>query len=558
MRFASALLALTALLASPAALAQPDDERLPDLTPSVFEIQGELEIDLPQLERQPLSGFGPPPRTYVVPAERPPATQPYGPGFEGLPALALAPPPDPSADLPSGATLRAEAGLGIAAARYARLDAGGPAGRAFLFFSGAYDGVGSTVLFGDEVQALDAEVRFGRLDLRGGVRSTGAVRAGLEARYARDAYSLPGTTLGVGLFEPERTVGHAALAGTLNVDGVTPAALRLSVARTSFETDVDGDPLAAEPEFRADAEGHVEAFRRLVRLEGATGLSSFIEGSDEADLVDYEAGVVLQAHRPGGASFALGARVLGYQTSPANGNDVSTTVFAPVVRVEVPLGLSARLFASTEPSVAQRSFAAFFAENPYAAPSPLVPDVHTVDARGGVEVRAGLVGFRAYAGAVYSPTRLFFVREGARGLYRPDYAKSRVFEGGADVTVASDAGVEASAGIAFRDGALTEFDEAIPFFASTVGRAGLQVPFARGRGRLGLAAYGEGARPTTRAAEGRPLVPGWATLSVYGTYEIGGGLGVVVRGERLLGDAERWPGYPQEPYTVMVGARLLR
>src|SRR5690606_15266325 len=38
------------LLAPLAAAAQPD-ERLPDLTPSVFEIQGELEIDLPQLER---------------------------------------------------------------------------------------------------------------------------------------------------------------------------------------------------------------------------------------------------------------------------------------------------------------------------------------------------------------------------------------------------------------------------------------------------------------------------------------------------------------------------
>ncbi|MDX1419312.1 MAG: hypothetical protein R3181_05045, partial [Rubricoccaceae bacterium] len=123
------------LLAPLAAAAQPDDERLPDLTPSVFEIQGELEIDLPQLERQPLSGFGPPPRTYVVPAERPPATRPYGPPFDGLPALALAPPPDPRADLPAGQSLRAEAGAGLGGARYARLDAAGNAGGAVVFFS---------------------------------------------------------------------------------------------------------------------------------------------------------------------------------------------------------------------------------------------------------------------------------------------------------------------------------------------------------------------------------------------------------------------------------------
>src|SRR5690606_41605007 len=85
--------ALLLALAPLAATAQPDDERLPDLTPSVFEIQGELEIDLPQLERQPLSGFGPPPRTYVVPAQRPPATPPYSPPLVRPPTLPLAPPP---------------------------------------------------------------------------------------------------------------------------------------------------------------------------------------------------------------------------------------------------------------------------------------------------------------------------------------------------------------------------------------------------------------------------------------------------------------------------------
>ena len=138
MRTAFAAFVLVAALAPGAALAQPDDERLPDLTPSEFEIQGELEINLPQLERQPLSGFGPPPRTYVVPAEREPATRPYGPGFEGLPALALAPPPDPSADLPEGHRFRAEAGAGLEAARYARLDVGGRAGPALFFASGPY------------------------------------------------------------------------------------------------------------------------------------------------------------------------------------------------------------------------------------------------------------------------------------------------------------------------------------------------------------------------------------------------------------------------------------
>ena len=81
------------------------------------------------------------------------------------------------------------------------------------------------------------------------------------------------------------------------------------------------------------------------------------------------------------------------------------------------------------------------------------------------------------------------------------------------------------------------------------------MPFARNRGRFGLAAYAEGARPTDRS--GVINAPGWATLSAYGAYDLGG-FGVVLRGERLLGRAERWEGFPQEPYAVMLGVRLLR
>jgi len=537
-----------------AAAAQPDDERLPDLTPSVFEIQGELEIDLPQLERQPLSGFGPPPRSYVVPAERQPATRPYGPPFDGLPALALAAPPDPRADLPEGRTFRVEVGAGIEAARYARLDAAGRAGPAILFLSGAYDGVGPTVSFGDEPPDDDGEVRFDRFDVRGGARSTGAIRGGLEGRYARDAYSLPflGTE-----FEPERTVSHGAVTGTLDVEGETPAALRLGVARTSADDEgLAGGGGATPAGLRFDGAGHVEVLRRLVRLEGAFGTSSFSSAVGQDGLFDYEAGLVLQAHRPGGAAFALGVRLLGYEVSSDGGAGASTTVFAPVARVEVPVGLSARLFAFTEPGLTQRGFADLLTENPYTVLALLAPDVHTVDAQAGVEVRAGIVGFKAYGGATFSPTRQFFEQSG--GLYAPAYDNARVFSVGADVTVATASGVEATAGVAYRDGQLTDFDEAIPFFAATVGRLGLQVPFDRGRGRLGLAAYGEGSRPTTRSPEGRPLADGWATLTAYGAYELAGGVSVVLRGERLLGHAERWPGFPQVPFAVMAGLRFSR
>ncbi|MDX1420862.1 MAG: hypothetical protein R3181_12920, partial [Rubricoccaceae bacterium] len=414
---------------------------------------------------------------------------------------------------------------------------------------------GPSVAFGDEPPDADGEVRFDRVGLHAGVRSTGLVRGGLEGRYVRDTYSLPG--LGAFAVEPERTISHAAAEGTLDVDGTTPAALRASVGHTSVSDDVLGDDATTNPaETRLAGSGHVEVLQRLVRLEGAVGASSFSSAASQDDLLDYEAGLVLQAHRRSGAQFALGARVLGYRVTDLVGGTTTTTVIAPVARVEVPLGLAARLFALTDPGLGRRGYADVFAENPYLVAPLLAPDVNTVDAQAGLEVRSGILGLRAHAGATFSPTRLLFARDAA-GLYAAEYADARVLSLGGDVTVATASGVEATAGVAVRDGQLTEFDEAIPFFARTVGRAGLQVPFDGGRGRVGLAAYAEGSRPTTRSADG-PTADGWATLSAYGTYALSGGLSLVLRGERLLGQAERWPGFPQVPFAVMAGVRYAR
>ena len=80
---------LAVALLTPAALSQPEPQRLPDLTPRVFTIEGVVEAALPQIERQPLTGFGPPPRTYVVPADRRAHVGPYGPDLAGLRIPAL-------------------------------------------------------------------------------------------------------------------------------------------------------------------------------------------------------------------------------------------------------------------------------------------------------------------------------------------------------------------------------------------------------------------------------------------------------------------------------------
>ena len=195
---ASRLFLLAALAALPlAALAQ---DHLPNLTPTVFEITGELEINLPQLERQPLSGFGPPPRTYVVPAERQAATRPYGINYDGLPAFAPTTPADPDFALADGRILLAEGGLGTDVARYGRFDF---ANRA-LFVDVDYDGLGSTTdVVGNGTP--DPFVTFDRLDARGGVRTTGSLSASLTGVLNYNDFSLPG-----GIVVDQRTATRVA------------------------------------------------------------------------------------------------------------------------------------------------------------------------------------------------------------------------------------------------------------------------------------------------------------------------------------------------------------
>ena len=64
---------------------QTDTTRLPELAPREIEIRGEREIDLPALERQPLTGFASPPRVPTVPADHQPYVGSYQQTLDDLP-----------------------------------------------------------------------------------------------------------------------------------------------------------------------------------------------------------------------------------------------------------------------------------------------------------------------------------------------------------------------------------------------------------------------------------------------------------------------------------------
>ena len=523
--------ALLAAVLPAAALAQPTDpptdpDRLPSLTPRVFESRGTLAVSLPDIERQPLSGFGPAPRTFVVPEDRLPFSRPFRSDLDALPRIVLPPPPAPAEDTRVLRRVRLEGGAGAQWGRYGRANLSGVGAAGEFFVDAAYDGVEG----GDYVG-------FDRVEARAGGRSFALGSLSLEGSGRWDTYGPA--------FEPARErLGFGAEA---SVEGRGPIPYRAAVG---FEQGRFEDPAgAATTEGRVEGAGSAGLFRDRVRLDASGGLSG--SGGFGSDLRFGSAGGAVFLGREDGARLALGARVLAYDASAAAGAGNGTSV-GPIVDLSLPLGPTTRVFATNDPHLVARSLLELTDANPYVATGVVVaPDLAPVDARAGLELRPSAAIVRVYGLAVHTPTRLVF--EGGGAPFAEAYVSATHLGIGADVTVASPTGVSASAGVEVRGGEV-EGGSDIPYFAPLVGRAGLQVPF--GRGRLGLGAEGWSARPTDRS--GATDAPAFGRLTLDARYDVWGPLAAVLRGERLVGSAERWPGLGEPPFTVMLGLRLTR
>ena len=527
--------ALVALAVPAVAVAQPDDRsRLPSLTPAVFESRGTVSVALPTVERQPLSGFGPPPRTFVVPADRQSVAQPFDPDLDGLPALALAPPPEPAADVRDLRRVRAEAGGGAHVSRYGRFDLSGASASGEFFVDADYDGVSGS----------DERVRFDRVDLRAGGRSFAPGRVRIEGHALLDGYATPASPV-------NGRRQRRALGAEVGLEGLGRAPYALVVGFEQGQLSRADDREPETNEGRLDARARLGLFQDRVRLDAAAGTAG--DGGFGSDVTYGAVGGAVALGDPEGARLVVGARLMAFDGSATAGGGDGQAVGA-ILDGQLPLG-TGRAFLTNDPHVGVRSLGDLTETNPYVRADPIVfPDLVPVDAQVGIEFRPRAARVRAYAMAMHAPTYLVFEPSGG-GQFGEAYVEATAGGLGADVTVAAPLGVSASAGLEVRAGTV-EGGDRIPFYAPLVGRAGVQVPFLQGRGRVGLSALAESARPTTR--QGNDDAPAWGMVALDARYDLVGPFAAVLRGERLVGPAERWPGSPEPPFTVMLGLRFAR
>lgn len=578
------LLMLAGLGAAPARAQQgdtasaqtaPDDTAgtaLPDIAPREVEIRGELEISLPSLERQPLTGFNPAatPVPEIAP-ERRPYVAPYKQESADLPPSPLPRPEPPSAaglqaPPPIQGLVEASGGRYFDRAVYARTSA--PLSPTETFHGQLdYRGTSGHEPFEDDLNApfntLEADLRVETQRFR---FETGGALHGFA-----DAYDLYGA-VPVDPSEPPERAGRGA---GLDLWARTPddlpltARARLQGGTTRFETEqplLGTSPWLRERRFGFEA-GLDVPFETLTFLANLDYTRAGLRGDDAVDgrLSSFAGAFHVRLPYREDLTLTAGVTILSFTDDteqPAPG-EVRRSYLLPMLRAVWQPAPDAQVYAQQRPALETNPLAELFRRNPYLVSRPVVrPTMRTVDFEVGGELFRGPVHLAGRAGYQRMPQYLFFEQADAgatgfaRGFSAARYEAARILHVGAEASVDLPFAVQAALGLSLRDGALTQANTHIPYFAPVVGHASASYAFAERRGLLQLVGTYERARPVDRR-EDAPEVGAYVDVDLHASYALDPTLGLVARLENVIGGAlERWDRYPQAPFILAFGVRM--
>jgi hypothetical protein len=536
---------------------------LPEIAPREIEIRGELQLSFPALERQPLRGFASPPTIPSVPEGRTAYTDAYKQSLETLPESLPAPDavsqPVDTPKPPKRGLL--EMGGGRYVSRFVESRIALPlTTQQRLSFEVDYTGTnGYSPFAGADVETpaddltgrVQFESRHDALTLRADVH-------GSADQYT--LYGLPIVAQDTAASAPDRTALAGGAAAQLRTHGSVESSVRVSYDYSRYETELSLPPTSAQPEVTEgqlgfDGSAHVPIGNTGVHLDLSGTRSTF--GADAGTNTAYgvDGGLAVTIVERNGLSVRAGGRFVSFDYPSA-----SASFMLPQVRVEWTLSPAVSVYARNTPGLSAGSFAALYAQNPYAEslPSPR-PTLSTTDAAAGFRVSLGPIQARTTAGYRYAPSYRYFFSSSGIGTvddpFQVGYDSARLLRGGAELALQGITGVEASAGISVRNGTLVGDDDAIPYFSPVVADAMVSVSFADQRGLLQTTGTIESPRPVNRAETDE--VRTYVSFDVEGSFEVTSLLDVVLRLQNLGPQApKRWARYPQPPASVMGGFRI--
>jgi len=547
--------------------AESDTTQLPEIAPREIEIRGELQIDFPSVERQPLDGFWTSPTLPRVPTSRVPYREPYALELDSLPgrvsstvqatqALSSSPPPR------SGSF---ELGVGRYVSR---------------FFEGHIStplSDNETLAFELDYSGTEGETPFAALDTES---ASDEGEGGLRFRSRRDPIHVDATLMGraddYNLFGAPRVApltSDAASERTLtsggaNVNVKTVGSIRSSVGvsftHTESETTFPDTDFTLQQD-RISVEGSIQLPLGPVdgSLDGSfshTRLRDDVPDDAESEL---DVGGTVTLYEGPEARLEGGARVLwtkGPSVPVASSSpDISSTYVSPVVNAEWSPTSWATIVAHNTPHLEGGSLLSVHGDNPYIERAPSTrATLYMADARTGVDISAGWIRLEPRVGIRYAPSYRFFSRSvgpTADGLFSVQHGEARIIHGGGEVALQGVEGIQASVGVSIRDGELTNRDTDIPNFASVTADAMAAFSFADDKGYIQVTGTVLGPRDVSTGSQEE--VDSFVAFDLRGSYAVTSIIDAVVRLNNIGSDTlERWPDFPRPANSVAVGIRM--
>ena len=573
-----------------------DSLLLPELSSREVEILGELEIAFPQMRRQALTGFNPPPRIYQVPRDRQPYVGSYKQQARDLPqSTLLAPQPPPVSFLLDGEPARGElvVGLGTMLSRdVAGRVRHGLGERAGVYAALTYFGLSDFTPFPNDTPDLEAPVESfrGRAGLTTG---QDGFNAGIELDGAASSRRIYGARLNpsapaAASLEPHPDRTGAGLGLSAWIENASGADTRFELSGryggSRYELDALTDG-GEDPRLRR-AEKRLDAAALLGRRFGAGDVSvagDVTAGALDADppfgsdYLSYTGRAGIRLRLGDQADLRLAGVVLGYESSARNlGRNpeaalVSKAYIAPLAELNVYPSPGLHAYVRTLPSLETNGLADVMDVNPYSVPEPyLQPTLATVDAEAGGVYFAGPVRVGLSAGYRRAPSYLYFEPVGGprsvpytEGFFRAAYELAEIVHVGGDVAVSLPNRLSTALRLRWREGQLTDLDEQpIPFFAPFLAELHLSWRFAGRRGLVQATGGYESVYDNVYAARvgetDRPEeLGGFLDIDLEGMYFFQEHIGVYVRVDNLGGDGyARWSGYPEPTWVTRGGLRL--
>ena len=542
------------LIAAPGAAAQPaDTTQLPEIAPREIEIRGEREIDLPSLERQPLTGFASPAQVPAVPAEHRPYVGSYRQTLDDLPESlpvpeTVSPSMQPTAEPARGFL---EGGSGRYFGRFLEGRMGTPLSQT------------ERLSVAGEYTATEADPNDDVVDLRARLVSRQeGVRLTAQAHGTLQRYALYGATLPPN--DPERESYGAGGAFGLQTTGSVPFRAEASYDNVQYTTylgtNSNGSDVTQQ-QFQIQGASTLP-IRTRPRLDALYRRSWFGGDIQEERAYSLDAGGALTIYRTEAITAQAGARILAYET-PASlrlpiVGDASATFISPSVDVEWQIANGTRLHLQNHPRLGTTALDDLYDTNPYAEHAPaLQPNLFTTDAEAGVTWSPGPVRIVTAAGYRYAPAYRFFSLDGTTGLYEVDYNSARILQGRGEIALQGIDGVQASLALSLRDGVLKaqSGDQDIPNFAPVTADAMVGISFAGGDGYLEAQTRFESRRYADMNRTDR--VGSYLTLGLESSYALSSQFEIVARAENLSHDTlTQWKNYPRPPAQVEAGVRL--